>query len=119
SDSLTTSSYPRQARALTRGQSIDEAPIVAEVPRDHVAIYVGSDVGGRNVDRAVTVDAIDFFNSRASFIDLDDLRGPDHALPRTASSWEDAWIPVDVPTDVSVGIDDDFVLFRPQSDWDA
>ena len=119
SDSLSTSSYPRQARALTRGQSIDEAPIVAEVPRDHVAIYVGSDVGGRNVDRAVTVDAIDFFNSRASFIDLDDLRGPDHALPRTASSWEDAWIPVDVPTDVSVGIDDDFVLFRPQSDWDA
>ncbi|GAA3834400.1 prolyl oligopeptidase family serine peptidase [Brevibacterium ammoniilyticum] len=121
-DSLTTSSYPRQARLLGRGQVIDTAPIVAEVPRDHVAVFVGSDVGapnGRTRDRVVAVDAIDFFNSRTSFIELDDLRAADGTLPTTASAWESAWIDIDVPTDVSVGIDDDFVLFRPQSAWDA
>ncbi len=121
-DSLTTSSYPRQARLLGRGQAIDTAPIVAEVPRDHVAVFVGSDVGapnGRTRDRVVAVDAIDFFNSRTSFIELDDLRAADGTLPTTASAWESAWIDIDVPTDVSVGIDDDFVLFRPQSAWDA
>lgn len=121
-DSLTTSSYPRQARALRRGQTIAEAPIVAEVPRDHVAIFVGSDVGApqqRTRDRAVVIDAIDFFNSTASFIDLDDIRADDGSLPANAAAWEEAWITVDVPTDVSVGVDDDHVLFRPQTAWDA
>jgi prolyl oligopeptidase len=61
-DSLTTSSYPRQARVLRRGQDVADAPIIAEVPRDHVAIFVGSDVhpDGDTTDRAVIVDAIDF-----------------------------------------------------------
>ncbi|AZL13618.1 S9 family peptidase [Brevibacterium aurantiacum] len=120
-DSLTTSSYPRQARVLTRGQAIADAPIVAEVPRDHVAIFVGSDVGAADpdsTDRAFAIDAIDFFNTRMSFIDLDDVRDEPGSISTTASAWENKLSVVDVPTDVEVGFERDFVLFRPQSQWD-
>ncbi|SDS91796.1 prolyl oligopeptidase [Brevibacterium sandarakinum] len=118
--SLTTSSYPRQARVLRRGQAIADAPIVAEVPRDHVAIFVGSDVGpaeADSTDRVFAIDAIDFFNSRPSFIDLDLVTEEFGAVSTDASAWEKKWTVVDVPTDVEVGFDRDFVLFRPQSDW--
>ncbi|WP_210602712.1 prolyl oligopeptidase family serine peptidase [Brevibacterium oceani] len=120
-DSLTTSSYPRQARVLRRGQDIVEAPIVAEVPRDHVAIFVGSDVrpGDETTDRAVIVDALDFFNSRLSFVDLDEIRTADGSLPTDPEAWSNALTTVDVPTDVEVGFERDLVLFRPQSTWTA
>lgn len=118
-DSLTTSSYPRQARALRRGQSLDEAPIVAEVPRDHVAIFVGSDIRPDTAatDRAVIIDAIDFFNSTMSFLDLDDITSADGSLSVEPAAWADALNRVDVPTDVEVGFERDLVLFRPQSTW--
>ncbi|WP_166823460.1 prolyl oligopeptidase family serine peptidase [Brevibacterium limosum] len=118
-DSLTTSSYPRQARALRRGQSVDDAPIVAEVPHDHVAIFVGSDIRpeAETTDRAVIVDAIDFFNSRMSFLDLDDITAADGSLSTEPTTWTEALIEVDVPTDVEVGFERDLVLFRPQSTW--
>ncbi|NJC56827.1 prolyl oligopeptidase family serine peptidase [Brevibacterium marinum] len=118
-DSLTTSSYPRQARALKRGQAVSDAPIVAEVPRDHVAIFVGSDVDPTQAeaDRVFVIDAIDFFNTCLSFIDLDELRDGSGTISADASAWESAWIVVDVPTDVEVDVDREFVLFRPQSDW--
>ncbi|MGC2975991.1 prolyl oligopeptidase family serine peptidase [Brevibacterium sp. FAM 25378] len=120
-DSLTTSSYPRQARALRRGQSVDDAPIVAEVPRDHVAIFVGSDIRpeAETTDRAVIVDAIDFFNSRMSFLDLDDITAADGSLSTEPTTWADALTPVEVPTDVEVGFERDLVLFRPQSTWNS
>ncbi|WP_181275887.1 prolyl oligopeptidase family serine peptidase [Brevibacterium oceani] len=120
-DSLTTSSYPRQARVLRRGQDIAEAPIVAEVPRDHVAIFVGSDVrpGDETTDRAVIVDALDFFNSRLSFVDLDEIRTADGSLPTDPEAWSNALTTVDVPTDVEVGFERDLVLFRSQSTWTA
>ena len=126
-DSLTTSSYPRQARALKRGQAVSEAPIIAEVPRDHVAIFVGSDVrpGAETTDRAVIVDAIDFFNSQLSFLDLDDIRvggdtaDTDSTLTTDPAEWTEALTAVDVPTDVEVGFERDLVLFRPQSNWNA
>ncbi|WP_309131023.1 prolyl oligopeptidase family serine peptidase [Brevibacterium sp.] len=117
-DSLTTSSYPRQARVLRRGEALSDAPVVAEVPRDHVAIFVGSDVASASgTDRAFVIDALDFFNSRLSFVDLDGVRDSDGAIPTTTSAWEGAWTAVDVPTDVEVGFEKDFVLFRPQSEW--
>lgn len=120
-DSLTTSSYPRQARVLRRGQDVADAPIVAEVPRDHVAIFVGSDVRHDigTTDRAVIVDALDFFNSRLSFLDLDEIRTDDGRLLAEPEVWKDALTSVDVPTDVEVGIERDLVLFRPQSTWNA
>src|SRR5699024_7756497 len=120
-DSLTTSSYPRQARVLKRGQPISEAPIIAEVPRDHVAIFVGSDVrpGAETTDRAIVVDAIDFFNSRPNFLDLDDIRAGDGRLSAEPQVWENALTSIDAPTDVEVGFERDLVLFRPQSSWDA
>ena len=118
-DSLTTSSYPRQARALRRGQSLDDAPIVAEVPRDHVAIFVGSDIrpDTEATDRAVIIDAIDFFNSTMSFLDLTDITSADGSLSVEPTAWADALNRVDVPTDVEVGFERDLVLFRPQSTW--
>jgi prolyl oligopeptidase len=118
-DSLTTSSYPRQARVLRRGQDVADAPIIAEVPRDHVAIFVGSDVhpDGDTTDRAVIVDAIDFFNSRMSFLDLDDIRAADGSLSTEPEAWSNALTEVAVPTDVEVGFERDLVLFRPQSTW--
>lgn len=118
-DSLTTSSYPRQARALRRGQSLDDAPIVAEVPRDHVAIFVGSDIrpDTEATDRAVIIDAIDFFNSTMSFLDLADITGADGSLSAEPTAWADALNRVDVPTDVEVGFERDLVLFRAQSTW--
>jgi len=118
-DSLTTSSYPRQARALRRGQSLDDAPIVAEVPRDHVAIFVGSDIRPdiEATDRAVIIDAIDFFNSTMSFLDLADITSADGSLSVEPTAWADALNSVDVPTDVEVGFERDLVLFRPQSTW--
>ncbi|UVI34929.1 prolyl oligopeptidase family serine peptidase [Brevibacterium spongiae] len=118
-DSLTTSSYPRQARVLTRGQAVTEAPIVAEVPRDHVAIFVGSDVrpGAETTDRAVIVDALDFFNSRVSYLDLDDIRTAEQTLSSDPETWAGTLTCVDVPTDVEVGFERDLMLFRPQSSW--
>lgn len=118
-DSLTTSSYPRQARALRRGQSLDDAPIVAEVPRDHVAIFVGSDIrpDTEATDRAVIIDAIDFFNSTMSFLDLADITSADGSLSVEPTAWADALNRVDVPTDVEVGFERDLVLFRPQTTW--
>ncbi|MGZ1489389.1 prolyl oligopeptidase family serine peptidase [Brevibacterium sediminis] len=118
-DSLTTSSYPRQARALRRGQSLDDAPIVAEVPRDHVAIFAGSDIrpDTEATDRAVIIDAIDFFNSTMSFLDLADITGADGSLSAEPTAWADALNRVDVPTDVEVGFERDLVLFRAQSTW--
>ncbi|WP_152348167.1 prolyl oligopeptidase family serine peptidase [Brevibacterium sp. CFH 10365] len=118
-DSLTTSSYPRQARALRRGQSVDDAPIVAEVPHDHVAIFVGSDIRpeAETTDRAVIVDAIDFFNSKMSFLDLDDITAADGSLSTEPTTWTEELTEVDVPTDVEVGFERDLVLFRPQSTW--
>lgn len=119
-DSLTTSSYPRQARILKRGQSAAEAPIVAEVPRDHVAIFVGSDIdpdATETTDRAFAIDAIDFFNTRLSFVDLAEVNDDSGAVATDASAWEGKWTSVDVPTDVEVGFERDYVLFRPQSEW--
>lgn len=119
-DSLTTSSYPRQARVLTRGQAIADAPIVAEVPHDHVAIFVGSDVGlaaADSTDRAFAIDAIDFFNTQLSFIDLDAVIDESGSVSTVASAWENNRTVVDVPTDVEVGFEGDIVLFRPQSEW--
>ncbi|TSI15998.1 prolyl oligopeptidase family protein [Brevibacterium aurantiacum] len=119
-DSLTTSSYPRQARVLTRGQAISAAPIVAEVPREHVAIFVGSDVGAAAsdvTDRAFAIDAIDFFNTQLSFIDLDAVTDESGSVSTVASVWENNWTVVEVPTDVEVGFEKDDVLFRPQSEW--
>ncbi|MDN5792819.1 MAG: hypothetical protein L0H22_07140, partial [Brevibacterium aurantiacum] len=53
-----------------------------------------------------------------SFIDLDDVRDEPGSISTTASAWENKLSVVDVPTDVEVGFERDFVLFRPQSQWD-
>lgn len=119
-DSLTTSSYPRQARILKRGQAIADAPIVAEVPRDHVAIFVGSSIApadSGDTDRVHVLDAIDFFNTQTRFIDIDQVRETNGGVSTDTSVWEQAWNTVQVPTDVEVELEKDYVLFRPQFDW--
>ena len=121
-DSLTTSSYPRQARLLKRGQTIADAPIIAEVPRDHVAIFVGSYVGSRDeesTDRVFAVDAIDFFNTQLSVVDVAEIKDAEGTVFTDASVWNDAWTVIDAPTHVEIGFEKDFVLFRPQFDWNS
>ena len=72
------------------------------MPRDHVAIFVGSDIrpDTETTDRAVIVDAIDFFNSTMSFLDLTDITSADGSLSVEPTAWADALNRVDVPTDV-------------------
>lgn len=52
-------------------------------------------------ERTFAVDYIDFYNRSTSL-----LR-------------DDAWVVIDVPTDVNISAHRDWLLFRPQKDWDV
>ena len=97
--SLTTSSYPRTSRILRRGQDPAEAQEYFDVPADHMLAQVGHD-STPGFERDVAVDVIDFFNYRTY-------------LRRDAG-----WLPIDVPTDVNVDIHRQWLLMRPQGDWE-
>lgn len=98
SDTLTTSGYPRQVRRWRRGQPIEAAEIVHEVPIDHVRAAAWHDhtVG---FERDIVVDAIDFFHAR-------------HYLLRN-----DALVAIDVPDDANIGFHREWLVIRPRSDW--
>ena len=95
---LTTSGYPRQVRRWRRGQPIEAAERIHEVPADHVRAVAWHDhtVG---FERDVVVDAIDFFHAR-------------HFLLR-----DNALVPIDVPDDADVSFHREWLLVRPRSDW--
>lgn len=95
----TRSTYANTLRRLSRGMEIEQAPILFEVDKEHVAAfgYYDSTPG---FERIVTTDAIDFYNSTAGvFID-----GEHHRI--------------DVPTDVQVSLHRQWVLFAPQTQWE-
>lgn len=98
--SLTRSGYPRTVRRVERGTDPQAAPEVFAVDPSHVLAQVSVDQtpGYRHV---TAVDVIDFFNTRTSL--LRDGR----------------WVPVEVPTHVRVDIHRQWLLFRPQQDWDT
>ncbi|MFP5313720.1 MAG: S9 family peptidase, partial [Actinomycetes bacterium] len=94
----TASSYARTAVTLRRGQALDSAPRLFEVPEDHMMAVVAHD-STPGFERTFAVDYIDFFN-RTNFVRRDE-----------------SWVPIDVPTDVNVSAHRDWLLFRPQQDW--
>ncbi|MGV2854482.1 prolyl oligopeptidase family serine peptidase [Glutamicibacter sp. AGC13] len=95
----TRSTYANTLRRLSRGMEIEEAPILFEVNREHVAAfgYFDSTPG---FERVVTTDAIDFYNSNAGVL----IDGEHHLI--------------DVPTDVQVSLHRQWVLFAPQTNWE-
>lgn len=96
----TSSSYARTAVKLGRGQSLQEAERLYEIPEDHMLAMVAHD-STPGYERTFAVDYIDFYNRSTSL-----LR-------------EGSWLAVDVPTDVNISVHRDWLLFRPQKDWDV
>ncbi|UKA50718.1 prolyl oligopeptidase family serine peptidase [Arthrobacter sp. FW305-123] len=96
----TTSSYARTGVKLRRGQTLAQAEQLFEIPEDHMLAMVAHD-STPGYQRTFAVDYIDFYN-RSTFL----LR-------------EDAWVAIDVPTDVNISAHRDWLLFRPQKDWEV
>ena len=96
--SMTTSSYPRTSRILRRGQSLADAEPYFEVPAEHMLAQAVHDATP-GFEREIAVDVIDFFNYR-------------NYLRR-----DGGWLPIDVPTDVEVGLHKQWLTLRPQTDW--
>ncbi|WP_084500277.1 prolyl oligopeptidase family serine peptidase [Brevibacterium album] len=102
---LTDSTYPASARLLRRGQGLHEAAEIRTVPAASLAVFAGTD-RTPGYERAVVTEALDFYNSR-TWIRALPLEGDPAA----------GWTLIDVPTDVSVDVDRDLLLFRPRTDW--
>ncbi len=95
----TRSTYANTLRRLSRGMAIEEAPILFEVDKEHVAAFGYYD-SAPGFERVVTTDAIDFYNSNAGVF----INGEHHLI--------------DVPTDVQVSLHRQWVLFAPQTNWE-
>ena len=94
----TASSYARTAVTLKRGAPLAGAPLLFEVPEQHMMAVVAHD-STPGYERTFAVDYIDFFN-RKNLV----LR-------------DGEWVQIDVPTDVNVSAHREWLLFRPQQDW--
>ncbi|WP_081993738.1 prolyl oligopeptidase family protein [Kocuria sp. ZOR0020] len=97
--SLTASSYPAQVRQVTRGSSVEESPVVFDVPHHHIQAWAGRD-HTPGFERTLALDVIDFFRSVTYVLDP-----------------EGTPVPVRVPESVEVDIHKQWVLFRPQEPW--
>lgn len=95
----TTSSYARTGVKLRRGQSLADAERLFDIPEDHMLAMVAHD-STPGYERTFAVDYIDFYNRSTSL-----LR-------------DDSWQVIDVPTDVNISAHREWLLFRPQKDWD-
>ncbi|MCD4853530.1 prolyl oligopeptidase family serine peptidase [Arthrobacter sp. AK01] len=96
----TTSSYARTGVRLRRGQSLAQAERLFEIPEDHMLAMVAHD-STPGYERTFAVDYIDFYNRTTSLLK------------------DDSWVAIDVPTDVNISAHRDWLLFRPQQDWDV
>ncbi len=94
----TSSSYARTAVKLRRGESLDSAEQVFEIPEDHMLAMVAHD-STPGYERTFAVDYIDFYN-RSTWLGRDG-----------------SWLPIDVPTDVNISAHREWLMFRPQQDW--
>lgn len=93
--SMTESSYPRQVRRVSRGQSITDAPVIFEVPVDHAqaAVYKDHTPG---FERVVAMDLVEFFTVRTYL-------------------WsEEQWVELDLDPTVSVDLHNQWLLIRPR-----
>ncbi|QCO97026.1 S9 family peptidase [Arthrobacter sp. 24S4-2] len=96
----TSSSYARTAVKLPRGGSLSEAERVFEIPEDHMMALVAHD-STPGYERTFAMDWISFFNKNTSV-----LR-------------DGSWVVIDTPTDVNLSVHREWLLFRPQGDWDV
>lgn len=94
----TASSYARTAVTLRRGETLATAPLLFEVPENHMLAVVAHD-STPGFERTFAVDYIDFFNQR------------------TSVRVDGAWVEIDVPTDVNISAHREWLLFRPRQDW--
>ena len=97
--SLTTSSYPRTSRILQRGSLPLRPKHTSTSPRTTCWPRSGHD-STPGFERDVRWTSIDFFNYR------------------TYLRRDGGWLPIDVPTDVNVDIHRQWLLMRPQRDWE-
>ncbi len=96
--SLTTSSYPRQARRWRRGQPLAEAELVFEVPVEHMGLWAFHQhtVG---FEQDILRDGMAFYRSRTYL-----LQGGEPVL-------------IDVPEDAEVGFHREWLMIELRSDW--
>ena len=99
-DASTTSSYPRIVRKLARGSELADAETIFEVPAEHMMASAGFD-DTPGFERLLASDRISFFDVQHSV-------------------WVDGtWAPIPVPTNVDVDLHREWILFRPQRDWNV
>ena len=97
---MTTSSYPRQARRWRRGEPLETAEIIHEIPEDHMALWAYHD-STPGFERAVLIDRVDFFSGKTYV-----LR-------------ENQPIQVDIPDDADAAFHREWLLVRTRSRWEV
>ena len=95
----TTSGYARTVRLWRRGQDPLTAPVIFDVPADHLATWAG-------VDRQ-SADFPLYFIDTISFFDAVIWRG----------GLSGATQRIDVPTDVNISWHNGWMVLRPRTDW--
>lgn len=95
----TTSGYARTVRRWRRGEAVEQAPVIFEVPADHMAAYCGGDRTGPS-PRIWFTDRIDFFNLK---VWLGDETGAKTKL--------------DLPTDIWLEAQQDWLAVKLRSAW--
>lgn len=97
--SLTDSGYPRQVRRWARGTPLTDAPVVFEGESGDVSVSASVD-RTPGFERVIFSRALDFYNE-ARFL------------------WRDGqFVPIDLPSDMSVHAHGPWWLLRPRTDWD-
>lgn len=97
---MTTSSYPRQARRWRRGEPLETAEIIHEIPEDHMALWAYHD-STPGFERDVLIDRVDFFSGKTYV-----LR-------------ENQPIQVDIPDDADAAFHREWLLVRTRSRWEV
>ncbi|MGP0224907.1 prolyl oligopeptidase family serine peptidase [Paenarthrobacter sp. NCHU4564] len=95
----TSSSYARTGVKLRRGQLLDDAERLFEIPEDHMLAMVVHDATP-GFERTFAVDYIDFYNRQTWLMQ------------------DGRWLAIDVPTDVNISAHRGWLLFRPRNDWE-
>jgi prolyl oligopeptidase len=98
-DMATTSGYARTVRVWRRGAPFDQAPVIFEVPREHMGVSGQVDDTGAN-QRVWLVNQRDFFNFE---IWLGDETGARTRL--------------DLPSDIWMLVHADWMAVKPRSPW--
>jgi len=97
---LTTSSYARQVRRWRRGEAIEHAEPIHEVPVDHMGVWAHHQ-HTLGHERDILDDGIDFWRSRKFLLDGTDL------------------VQIAVPDDAEIEFHREWLLVELRSDWEV